>query len=202
MGHIPLPDDQAPWALDTPGRAAVEQHMKRVLRRRLDAVRYFEITYEKSPLWSHPEFDALDYGLELDLDGEAWSVIWETRGGLEGLALYAGPLIPDRLYADANIHSEDVSQGRGWKESVGATIEAVETNWLDGELLWRDGEHSRRSDAVCVQAIALGFSSNQTTVLALGEVGAKDGHSLVPAADNVVVIFGTKKARSLGAWRN
>jgi hypothetical protein len=48
--------------------------------RRLRQVRYFEIAYDDQlPAWPGPAFHALDFGLELDVDGPdaTWSWIWK-----------------------------------------------------------------------------------------------------------------------------
>lgn len=81
-----MPAD-VPWV---PDRAATQAEMDRVaalVGRTVVAVRYLELEYElPEPLWAGPEFDALDFGLELDLEDSAtWSFAWLQAGPNEGV---------------------------------------------------------------------------------------------------------------------
>jgi hypothetical protein len=180
------------WVRDRRERERAASELEQLVGRRLRRVRYFEIDYDdKQPAWPGPGFDALDFGLELDVDGPdaTWSWIWKQSGENEGLLVYDAPLRGDQLRADGEYAIWDASESPGWEPVLGRQIAAAEIAWTRGGPGWW-----------CVASTTLRFDQGTEIVITLGARGS-DGR-FVASADDVVVFFSRASAdRHAECWR-
>jgi hypothetical protein len=161
-----------------------------LIGRRLRAAHYVEMDSGRDrPSWGANGFHALDYGMELVVDGpvETWSVIWKMVGAVEALLLYAGPLVGHELVIDGDYARWDVASEPPWVTAIGWRI-------TDAEFLeWED-----LGAAQAPGALRLVFEHSEA-VLALGAAGL-DGE-FAPSADDVAVFASMDSARAHGAIR-
>ncbi|MDP1849049.1 MAG: hypothetical protein Q8K79_14750 [Solirubrobacteraceae bacterium] len=163
------------------------------------SVRYFDIDYRRlqnatdgevlrggrlvtasdewsNPPWLWPDFDALDYGLELDTStGKTLSVIWEQAGVNDGITMRQKSLRPGRLVADGAFAIWDATERSRWTPLIAQKVTAV-------QLLW----HRMESSAdLCCDGVTIDFGSDALH-LTLGDA---DGHGKsVGSSDNVAVL--------------
>lgn len=194
---------EVPWAVDEAARASDEQRVAALVGRRVVGVRYFELPWSElggppGPAWPGEGFDALDFGLELDLDdGSTWSFIWLQAGENEGLLAYDGPLQPTQLRQHPG-RIWDVGEESGWRDILGRPVVRVDGAWLryTSDVRGRFGRRFRRRSSLCVHTWVLRFAGDRAVVVALGE-RAEDG-SYRYIHENVAVFFSLEAARSRG----
>jgi hypothetical protein len=170
-------------------REALASVPHRLVGRRLLGVRYFELFSETAtgPGWAANGFHALDYGVELDVDGprETWSVTWKMAGDVEALLLYDGPLVGHELRADGEYGRWDVAAEAPWATIVGQRI-------VSAELLDWEGYGA----AVAPGALHLRFEQGEV-VMVLGAATPNGGFA--PSVDDVAVFASLEQARAHGA---
>ena len=117
--------DGDPWATTPEEQRELERGAAELVGTSIVAVRYFAIDYHRlgnaregefladdrmvtaedewsAPHWRYTGFDALDFGVELDVsDGTTFSSIWEQAGPNEGITLRRETLRSRRLAASA-----------------------------------------------------------------------------------------------------
>jgi len=177
---------------DATARQADERRVAALVGRSVVAVRYVELDYSDGggtaePLWGGEGFDALDFGLEFDLDdGTTWSFIWRQAGHNEGLLAYEGTLRPAQLMEDAG-RFWDVGSDSGWSAMLDRPVQAVEGAWL------RHQWDVRGESDLCVITWVLRFEGDRDVVITLGD-RREDGcfHYI---ADNVAVFFSLDEAK-------
>lgn len=127
------------------------------------------------PQWLCPEFDTVDYGIELVMaDGRVFSSTWDPPGDIEGIGLRAVPLLGTGVAADADVAIWDVSGQRRWRDKCAHEITKVELSyrpWGAGNGFW-------------CPAVQLHFKSTSVE-LVLGESGP--GCVPVPSSDKIIV---------------
>jgi hypothetical protein len=181
-----------PWALDEQDRVSVVDGMRSVVGQRLQAVRYVELLDVDR---RDRRFDAVDFGVELDFDGiGTWNATWETFDGLEGMTLRPGSLI-GRLRSRSGVsvddvtRTTDVTRNTRWSSLIGEPVAEISLRWLDCGLVSEAGRL-----VPCVDAFLLRFNTGQV-VVGLGDCEQQSGVDvLVPAADNLVVLFDAELA--------
>ncbi len=188
------------WVADEPTRQERAQQLSRRLAgRRIERVRYIELAYDgyDAPMWPGPDFDSLDFGLELDLDdGVTWGILWQQDGYNETLLVSSG-------------HLEDLLQGRPamrtwnatehWHEHGPTLLDGVTSVWTRhsyGPARNRAGEQVSKGgeSGLCLLTLVLSASSGREAVISLGgRKSVEEGYWYV--ADNVVVFFSADEAR-------
>jgi hypothetical protein len=187
------------WASTTGELSEREQHAAELVGSRIIAVRYFEIDYRRlqeaaedevvrgsrlvtddaewsKPTWRWRDFDAIDYGVEMDTSlGETYCAVWEQAGPNEGLALRQEPLRLRRLVSDGAFAIWDVAEKSRWTPLIGRRVTAVELSWHRPEP----------SADLCCDAVTLRFDA-EALHLTLGDANAQG--ELVGSADNVAVL--------------
>ncbi|NHC12440.1 hypothetical protein [Motilibacter deserti] len=176
------------WASDDARRHAHEAELARLSGREICAVRYAEPRYEgvePEQSWSYDGYDAVTWGLELDLDdGTTWSATWQQAGLDEGLLVYAGTLAP-RHVTPRDVVWWNVTEH--WRTFGLDRIEQAVAVW------WRPyGEQS----ALCVEAVVLRAGS-ASAVLTLGQPDAAGSYEHI--WDGVVVFASVESAVAAGA---
>lgn len=192
---------RAGWVKDDDERAAREEELRSVEGREIVAVRYFGLTYEggPAPSWHADGFDALDHGLELDLDDERTvAAAWQVPGYNEALLVYIGRLEPDEILPGAAT-SEDVSAhwlARGPRR-IGALAFAWK-RWEWGAALNATGEvvSPPGMTDLCLETVVIADGQREAAIT-LGDVDGKGGFA--PSATNVAVFFSLALARAAGA---
>lgn len=181
----PDPDQPRGWVADRAERATMDGRFARLVGRRIEGVRYFELRYEgePGPMWGiGSSFDSLDFGLEFDLDdGSTWSCIWE-RPEPDALIVYEGPLRPMMFAGREDPRVWDV--GERWRAHGPGTIVGIETAWLGPRPL-------------CLETVILTGQGDGVAVITLGESDRNGRFTL--SATNVAVFFSVEDARAAGA---
>ena len=127
-----------PWVSSPDELREREQHAASLVGSRIVAVRYFEIDYRRlqdaaddevvrgsrlvtddaewaKPTWQWPDFDAIDYGVEMDTSlGATYCAVWEQAGLNEGLAIRREALRLRRLVSDGAFAIWDVTEKSRW----------------------------------------------------------------------------------------
>lgn len=193
------------WARNESERLEMEARIGQLVGRSIRRVRYFERSSEGSPepTWSAPDFDSIDYGIELDFDdGATWSVIWKQSGINEALLFYRGSLVGTELRDDAVPRVWDVTDR--WATDGPSTISGFELAWMRSSMgpgrNWQGEIVSGPVDSdLCLQTVVLRGDAGRVAVVTLGQA---DYPSLIfmPAVDNVAVFFSLEKARKAGAF--
>ncbi|WP_224026259.1 hypothetical protein [Arthrobacter sp. NicSoilC5] len=129
-----------------------------------------------SPPWSCPDFDSVDYGVEIALtDGRVASLTWDPPGAIEGIGLSAVPLIGTGVASDADDAVWDVTGHGRWHQVRDQLISDVELRyepWGEGGGFW------------CPQ-IQIRFAAS-TITFELGD-SAPDCQA-IPSSDNILVL--------------
>ena len=170
------------WVSNDQQRRAREAELRELEGHSIQAARYFELDYEgiSGPSWEAQDFDALDFGLELDLDdGTTLAIIWQTASENETLLAYRGHLEPDQIQIGAAA-LWDASQR--WLDKGPSEIEDVNVAWL------------RSGADLCLQTIVLTGGTRQA-VLTLGD---SESGGFVLSATSVAVFFSIATARGSG----
>ncbi|GAB2718031.1 hypothetical protein GCM10027038_15480 [Arthrobacter bambusae] len=127
------------------------------------------------PPWFCPEFDTVDYGIELVMaDGRVFSSTWDPPGDMEGIGLRAVPLLGTGVAAGADVAIWDVSGHRPWGDRCTQEIKGVEVNY----------EPWGASGGFWCPTIQIHFKSTSVELM-LGESGP--GCVPVPSSDNIIV---------------
>jgi hypothetical protein len=187
------------WSDSDAQRESIERRLNQLVGPRVEVVRYVEIRYEghPEPMWRGPDFDSLDYGLELDLDdGLTWSVIWKQAGANEALLVYPGTLVPTELKAEADTATWDATSR--WHERGLMTLNAVTPVWTRhrfGPAV--DATGRRVADGgesdLCLLTCTLEGNDGREAILTLGERDPNGRFRYT--ADNVAVFFDRAEAR-------
>jgi hypothetical protein len=152
-----------------------------LIGREVVRVRYVELGVEDEPQqpgWAADGFDALDYGVEIDLDdGTTWSVIWNPPDP-ERLNTVEGPLQPGAISAGACVAIWDVTAR--WHDLGPRRIAAVREGYLDGE---RD-------------TFVLTDDEGRVAVITLGDAEYPSRRFTV-SSDNLAVFFSLDAARAV-----
>lgn len=127
------------------------------------------------PHWACPEFETVDYGIELVMaDGQVFSSTWDPLGDIEGIGLRAVPLLGSGVAVDADVAIWHVS-GRGrWRGKRGEEIIGVELDYRP----WRTGA------GFWCPAVSIHFKKSSIELL-LGESGPECVPA--PSSDNIIV---------------
>lgn len=172
--------------------------------RNLDRVEYLDLDYRGWDLgyrdqdvrrritdageWDPPTWDAgffhhVDYGVEFSLDtGAVWSLTWDPPGRVEGLRIQAGPANPSGALWD-------VTDRQPWRDLHAAPIR---------DVLLRYHPWDPVEGGFWCSRVTLVFPRQHVEVLLGDRAPGSDG-SLVPSADNVVVLW---HPTVLPAWEN
>lgn len=186
--------------MSTPGELRErEQHAAGLVGSRIVAIRYFDIDYRRlqeaaddevvrgsrlvteatewaEPTWQWPDFDAIDYGIELDTSrGETYCAVWQQAGLNEGLAMRQEALRLRRLVSDGAFAIWDVTEESRWTPLLGRRVTAVELSW----------HRPDPSADLCCDAVTLRFDG-EALHLTLGDANAQG--ELVGSSDNVAVL--------------
>lgn len=182
------------WAANEGERDAWIAYVRGVEGFTINSVRYLDLDYRRhevapqlqgprpvgdlaewdQPSWLFPGGHTVDFGIELAGSGRVWSVGWIPPGRTEGLAVYACPLIPAAISAEAAVAVWDVSEQAPWQTVLGQPIQAVQAHyksWDDARTWW-----CPRLEFV-FPTLSIEMSLAQGTL---------DG-TIKPAADNIVV---------------
>jgi hypothetical protein len=188
-----------PWVTTAAERQEREEHASALVGAHIVSVRYFEIDYARlrdategevqrggrlitagdewsDPSWRWPDFDAVDFGVELDTaDGVTFGLVWQQAGMNEGITMRRESLRPGRLVADGAFAIWDVTERSRWTALMPQRVTAV-------ELFWHRLEHS---GDLCCDGVTIRFGS-EALHLTIGD--ADGGGRLVGSADNVAVL--------------
>jgi hypothetical protein len=190
----------AGWASDDQEREGIEQRLRDLVGRTIEAVRYVEVPLDDpEPMWAAGKFDSLDFGLELDLDGAVtWSAIWKQQGPNLALLVYPAPLVPNELSLGAWTSTWDVTDR--WHDRGVRTIAAITPVWTRFEFspafdragrMVLDGGHSD----LCMQTLIVTASSGSEAIITLGmDVGGGEFR----IADGIAVFFDRSEAQEAG----
>lgn len=196
------------WVEDAAARDAEDARLECLVGDELVRVRYFGLQDEDPASWLGDDFDALDYGLELDLaSGATWSCIWRRAGEEEALLVYPGPLRPHEIAPDHDVAIADVTER--WATRTGTRIEGARAAWrrhvwqdlVSGNPLSRNPLRRRlrwgaeQRSLLCRVALALEFDGGDGVVLTLG---CRDESGLTYSGDDVAVLFSVDAARAAG----
>jgi hypothetical protein len=92
------------------------------------------------PLWACPQFDAVEYGIELvKTDMRVFSATWDPPGDIEGIGLRAVPLAGTAYKSGADVAIWDVSHQSRWRDKCSHEVTKVELNyepWGTGSGFW------------------------------------------------------------------
>ena len=168
-----------------------------LVNRRIDDVRYFEphIADLPEPRWGAGVFDALDFGLEIDLDdATTWSFIWYQAGTIETLLAYPGTLAA-QLGPDADPAVWDVTDR--WRTLGPASIASVQDvrgrhSGADVDHTRGHGDHPGEPEDDLVTLI-LTSPSQDIAIITLGDCDS-DG-AFHYSHDTVAVFFSLEEAR-------
>ena len=186
------------WASSSAERDLRVASAQALVGREILAVRYCNIDYSRwdlargtlgprvvtspgeweSPTWRYAACDSIDYGIEIETTlGEVFSVSWDPPGTVEGIGIVAEP-IPTALRPDADVAMWDVTDRSEWSQHVGATVQGVGLHYVP----WDEPD-----DSWWCPRLSIRLPGGDVEVL-LADT-ANDG-TIVPSADNVVVLFG------------
>jgi hypothetical protein len=201
-----LEDDYVGSWVGTPAeRDERVRHARRLVGLRLAAVTYFDIDYRRfevasdgdhprvitdeadwhEPVWRCPGFDAVDYGVELQMaGGRLFSVSWDPPGDREGIGLREMSASAAGLLGD-NVAIWEVGRRGAWEHLIGAEITDVVPHYLP----W-----TGRPAGFWCPRITIRFGATNVELLLGGE--GPDG-TLAPSADTVAVVFAPDE---LPAW--
>jgi hypothetical protein len=191
---------QVAWVENDHERDAGESHARSVEGRRITKVRYYGLKYEgsPSPSWHADGFDALDYGVELDLDdGTTVAMIWKTFNHNEALLVYSGRL-EGRELVRGSAASSDMSTH--WLEHGPHQIGSLAFAWMRWEVgpsRNAAGEvvSPARNTDLCLQTVAI-YDGPRTALITTGE--PDDQGRYTPQPTNVAVFFSAAAARAAG----
>jgi hypothetical protein len=166
-------------------RLRLDGQVRSLAGQRLSGVAYFEIGYDGSskPAWNRdPDFDSLDYGLELRF--ESGDVCWISWGN--DFYTYA-------LRIEINTHEDrgrmrvwEVSETSRWRSLVGQEITGAQIYWD-----WQQvGSHPRQWGP---QDLELTFQGGAVVFISALEIAP--GHDPFGHTNNVTVIFDEHVAR-------
>jgi hypothetical protein len=130
-----------------------------------------------APAWRCETFDWADYAVEFaTTSGRVFTVSWDQPGWHEGIWIREARARGSAYQEDANVAIWDVSQAGRWNRYIGAVITDVVVHyrpWAPGDGHW-------------CSRITLHIDGHPVHLL-LGD--ADSGQQLVPAADNIAVLF-------------
>jgi hypothetical protein len=155
-----------------------------LLGREIVAVRYVGLNHSP-PVEDGRRFHSIDFGFELDLAGETWSMMWQQAGDEQGVLVAPGP-VPTTLGGE--VVSWDFTAA--WRERFPRGIGRLETVWT--QFAWREvgGDAAGVSDP-CLATILL-----DDVVVTIG--GASGGAVYSPWSDELAVFWSVADARSAG----
>ena len=169
-----------------------ERRVEALAGGRVVRVRYHEIDYLNDdgrplavPAWNgSPDFDSLDYGLDLTMDdGAVFHVTWGTEFAQYGVTVQTEP-----LHDVSAVRAWDVSASSRWATLVGKRITSADVFWSWFELA--DG--SQRTEYP--QDLRLTFEDGSHVYLSACEV--REGGFRTGMADHITVFFGNEVAES------
>ena len=134
-----------------------------------------------------PEFDSVDYGLELVGDGgrvvglewtdrfDVWCGVWIVEGGIGkvGRAVW------------------DVSERSRWSSMVGRCLTHVEVHWVDLES-------HERTKYVLPYSLELQFESDRVWIAAVEVAHTRDDYFLLRMTSHITVAFDEGAASEYG----
>jgi hypothetical protein len=153
------------------------------------SVSYFEIAYENSKqMWSHdPEYDSLDYGLDLIMkSGKTKGIIWGSEFCQYGVSVNSDSLSTQLQ----GVQKINVSKNSRWQNLIGEEI-------LNTKILWSWVKESGlfKSKVYYPQDLELSFSYNRKVYISALDIQEKKP---TPMSDNLVVFFNREDARKYG----
>ncbi|MEM1057235.1 MAG: hypothetical protein AAGI52_17085 [Bacteroidota bacterium] len=172
--------------------AEFEERVEELAGSRVVQVRYHEIVYQSAdgqplgvPMWNEaPDFDSLDHGLNLTMDGGAsFYVTWGMEFTQYGVTVRTEP-----LHNVSAVRVWDVSNDSRWSPLIGQRIIAADVFW--GQFWLADG--SQRTEYP--QDIRLTFEDGSHVYLAAYEV--REGGFRMDMMDHITVFFGDEAAQS------
>jgi hypothetical protein len=188
------------WVEDDSQRAARESEARSVAGRGITTVRYYGLAYEGNPppSWHANGFDAIDLGIELDLDdGTTVALTWKVLEHNEALLVYNGRLEGQEL-VHRGAASSDMSAH--WLQHGPRQIESLAFAWMRWEVgpaLNAAGEvvsPAQQTD-LCLQTVVISGEQREA-VITLGE--ADDQGRYAPHATNLAVFFSAAVAQAAG----
>ena len=185
------------WVSSTEEADERREHARRLIGLRLSSVKYALIDYSQldrpddargprlitsepeiaAPTWRCPTFDWADYGVEFTTSvGRVFTVSSDMPGWHEGIWIREVRACGSAFQEDADVAVWDASEAGRWNGYIGAAISDVVMHyrpWAPDDGYW-------------CSRITLVIAGSRVHLL-LGDRG--DGDQLVPAADNVAVVF-------------
>lgn len=146
--------------------------------RTLSRVSYITLDVEGyRPVRNEPSGDSVDFGVDLDFDGESFFVGWcAPTADLEGLCIAQDTSVRECRPRGT---IEDVSANSRWSSMLGTQLSGVKLDWRPRWEAVDDGSGF-------LVGIHLRFGNQQDVTLALADV---EEQRMVRSATNVLVVF-------------
>ncbi|XVS61252.1 hypothetical protein ACQPYE_23435 [Actinosynnema sp. CA-299493] len=186
------------WAVTDDEVEERRRHTERLVGQRIRAVRYYTIDYRRGdfrpelvdggprvvdvdaeweePTWSHAGFDAVDFGVEFEVEsGALFSLTWDPPGEREGIGLREVAMLGPYVSRDADVAIWSVGDRTDtWASVVGTPITGVRLHYR-----WEDVARAFWCPHITFD------TAGAAVHVVLGD--AEDG-VLVPSSDNVAVL--------------
>lgn len=165
-------------------RLKLDGHVRSLIAQRLSSVAYFEIAYDGSErVWNRdPDFDSLDYGLELRFhNGDACWITWGSD-----FYTYALKIDVNTQEDRGRMRERDVSHTSRWQSLVGQEIVGTQIYW-DWQRVGSDPPRWGPQD------LELTFQGG--AVVFVSSLVIEPGHDAFGHTDTVTVIFDERVAR-------
>jgi hypothetical protein len=191
---------QVAWVESDTEKEAREGDARSIEGRGITRVRYYGLKYEGSPppSWHANGFDAMDYGIELDLDdGTTVAAIWKTFNHNEALLAYSGRLEGHELVRDSAASSDMTAH---WLQHGPRQIGSLAFAWMRWEV--GPGRNAAgevvspaRETDLCLQTVVIS-DGPRTAVITTGEPDDQGRYTQHPT--NVAVFFSPVAAQAAG----
>ena len=153
------------------------------------SVSYFEIAYENNKqMWSYdPEYDSLDYGLDLVMEsGKTKGIIWGNEFYQYGVSINSASLSAELK----GVRKINVSKNSRWQNLIGEEIITAKVMWS-----WVKESGLFKPKVYYPQDLELSFSGNRKVYISALDIQEKKP---TPTSDNLVVFFNREEARKYG----
>jgi hypothetical protein len=180
------------WVTSSDERGRIEASLGELSGRPLSAVRYVEMVGDGTPLWDVGSFHSIDFGVEIDLEGQVtWSITWQQRGHNETLLAYAGT-IASAMKPDAELAVWDLTPL--WRERFPEGFAGIDCAWTRHVFGPADTGDTHESDA-CLVSLVLNGRTGEQAVITLGGESQYQAGVYTYLADNVAVFLSVAEAR-------